>query len=281
MTGGRGNWALASATVSVARIHHLNCGTMRPLGGRWAVEHVVCHVLLVERTDGLLLVDTGFGTADLASPARLGQPLLTLLRPALQPAETAVSQIEARGFRPEDVRDIVVTHMDLDHIGGIADFPHARIHVDETELAAAHAPRITERLRYRSTQWAHDPLFVPHATGGDRWFGFDSVRAVGDDVLLVPLRGHSRGHCGVAVREPSTSGDDRWLLHAGDSYFFRGEVETPTRRHGALTSFQRLMATDEKARRRNQHRLAELAATHPSVRVFSAHDDVEFDRLTG
>ncbi len=53
-------------------IHHLNCGTLCPRGGRllgadggWLAEApVVCHCLLVETSDGLVLVDTGFGTGD-------------------------------------------------------------------------------------------------------------------------------------------------------------------------------------------------------------------------
>ena len=50
---------------------------------------------------------------------------------------------------------------------------------------------------------AHGPLWTEHGAGGEAWFGFTAVRAVGDDVLLVPLRGHTRGHCAVAVRRPA------------------------------------------------------------------------------
>lgn len=251
---------------------------MRPLGGfggRLAPPRMVCHVLLVERADGLLLVDTGFGTDDLADPARLGSPFVRMMRPALHPAETAVRQVEALGYDATDVRDVVLTHMDLDHAGGLADFPRARVHVDAAELAAARSPLLSERARYRPAQWAHHPDFVPHAVVGESWLGFGSVRAVGDDVLLVPLRGHSRGHCGVAVRD-----GDRWLLHAGDSYFFHGEVETPPRRKAGLTAFQALMSVEERQRRANQERLRSLVADHPEVTVFSAHDAVELDRLT-
>ena len=251
---------------------------MRPLGGRFTPGHVVAHVLLVERADGLLLVDSGIGTADIAAPTRLGRAFVSVVRPALDVAETAVCQVEALGFAAADVRDIVLTHMDLDHAGGIGDFPHARVHVDHAEFAAARRPKLSERSRYRGVQWAHGPEFVTHATEGDRWLGFESVRAVGDDVLLVPLRGHSRGHCGVAVRDRAR-GDDAWLLHAGDAYFHHGEVATPTHRDPVLTFFQKVIATDERARRHNQQRLAELVAAPPDGRVLSAHDELAFARL--
>ncbi|CAM3499072.1 MBL fold metallo-hydrolase [Nocardioides dubius] len=258
-------------------VHHLDCGTLRPVGGfngRLAPPEMICHVLLVERAEGLLLVDTGFGTADLAQPERLGRPFVAMMRPAFDTAQCAVEQVTALGYSPSDVRDIALTHMDLDHAGGLGDFPQARVHVDVAELDAARNPRLSERSRYRKVQWSHRPDFVAHQSGGDDWFGFSGVKVLGDDVVLIPLRGHSRGHSGVAVRD-----GDRWLLHAGDSYFFNGEVETPPRTAPGLSAFQAMMATDNKARKANQERLRVLAAGHPEVTVFSAHDQVEFERL--
>lgn len=239
-----------------------------------APPRVVCHVLVVERADGLLLVDTGFGTADIAQPTRLGRPFVAGMRPSLDVAQCAVNQLSTLGYAADDVRDIALTHMDLDHAGGLGDFPKARVHVDVVELDAARNPKLSERSRYRKVQWSHGPEFVTHQSGGDDWFGFSGVKVLGDDVLLIPLRGHSRGHSGVAVRD-----GDRWLLHAGDSYFFHGEVETPPRTAPGLTGFQTLMAADNKARKANQERLRELAAGHPEVVVFSAHDEVEFNRM--
>ena len=261
------------------KVHHLNCATMRPVGGfggRFIPPEVVAHVLLLERDNGLALVDTGFGTEDIAAPKRLGRPFVTAMRPALDRAETALAQVEALGFAAEDVRDVVLTHLDLDHAGGLGDFPEARVHVDRDELDAARHPKAAERARYVAAQWAHGPDFVEHAPLGDPWFGFTGVQALGDDVLLVPLRGHTRGHCGVAVRED----DGSWLLHAGDSYFWHGEVDTPPTYQRGLLLFQKLMSRDEKARQHNQERLRELRATHgDEITVFSAHDKAELDRL--
>src|SRR5438067_1248975 len=50
-------------------VHHLNCATMCPLAARWVlgVERMVAHCLVVETArDGLVLIDTGFGTRDIA-----------------------------------------------------------------------------------------------------------------------------------------------------------------------------------------------------------------------
>lgn len=253
---------------------------MRPVatfGGRLFPPRLVAHCLLVERADGLVLVDTGFGTEDVADPKRLGRAFLMGIRPDLRPAETARAQVEALGYAVEDVRDIVLTHMDADHAGGLTDFPKARVHVDQTEHLAAERPHtLHDKQRYKMVHWAHHPDWVMHGSGGDAWFGFEGVSALGDEVLLIPLRGHTRGHVGVAVRRP----EGGWLLHAGDSYFYNGEMATPPSYRKGLVVFQKLMAVDEKARTDNQERLRELRRDHKEVTIFSAHDAAELDRLS-
>jgi glyoxylase-like metal-dependent hydrolase (beta-lactamase superfamily II) len=260
-------------------VRHLNCATMRPPAARLRImpDHLVAHCLLVEGADGLTLVDTGIGAGDIADPRRLGGPFVKAVGAALDLAETAVAQVQALGYQPADVRDIVLTHLDLDHAGGIGDFPHARVHVLADELAAARARRHPkEKGRYIAAQWAHGPDWVEHSAGGEAWLGFESVRAVGEDVLLVPLRGHTRGHCGVAVRRPSGG----WFLHAGDSYFFHGEKQSPPTCPSGLRAFQTLVQMDKAARFANQDRLRTLHAEHgDEVTVFSAHDAQEYDAL--
>ncbi|MFC9788805.1 MBL fold metallo-hydrolase [Rhodococcus sp. NPDC127528] len=239
-------------------------------------SRLVAHCLLVEGPDGLVLVDTGFGTADVADPAgRLGRTFALATGARMSAADTAIAQVRALGLDPRDVRDIVLTHLDADHAGGISDFPWARVHVHRDELATARGRHgRLGRTRYSVRQWQHDPQWVEHAAGGDDWFGFESVQAVGEDVLLVPLRGHTAGHCGVAVRRPSGG----WFLHAGDGYFFRGEKHTPPSSPPGIRVFQTVMEMDRGARLANQDRLRELhAGNGDEVTIFCAHDEVEFD----
>lgn len=270
-----------------SEIRHLNCATMHPkggFGGRLLPPTMVAHCLLVVGADGLTLVDTGFGTADLAE-RRMGRAFATMMGLEFDTAQTALAQVEAAGFSAEDVADIAVTHLDLDHAGGLGDFPSARVHVFADELAAAQQRRtVNEKQRYLPAQWAHGPHWVEHrlADGGEDWLGFSSVRAIGEDVVLVPLHGHTRGHCGVAVRRPS----EGWFLHAGDSYFNAGEKLTPPSCPSGLRAFQNVVQVDGRQRRANQERLRSLhaengpqAVTADPVTIFSAHDVDEFADL--
>ncbi len=263
------------------RVHHLDCATLCTAAPRLVVgpghDGLACHVLLVETADGLVLVDTGLGTADLRAPReRLGHAFPLLVRPRLDEAKTALRQVEALGFRAEDVRHVVLTHMDLDHAGGLSDFPHARVHCTLQEHEAASlASSFLERRRYRAAQWAHWPEFELYRTRGVTWFGLEAIelRGLPKELLLVPLFGHTRGHAGVAVRA-----EDGWLLHAGDAYFHRNTLaDAPI--PWALRAFQRFDDMDTAARRAVQGRLRELARGG-EVRVFCAHDPVELAAFT-
>ncbi|MSP60230.1 MAG: MBL fold metallo-hydrolase [Myxococcales bacterium] len=269
------------------RVHHITAPTLCPLsatlvngaGGLFRRGRMVCHCLVIESDDGLILVDTGLGTADVADPKkRLGTWFNTIMGPPRDPAETVVGELARLGLRREDVRHIVPTHLDLDHAGGLSDFPEATVHIFAPEHAAAMAPASAmERARYRAVQWSHGPRWLLHDRAGETWFGFDGVRALSGaaEVLLIPLEGHTRGHCGVAVRQGAG-----WLLHAGDAYFHHREMdpEHPTCTRG-LAIFQRIAAVDDTQRRQNQVRLRELGRDHKEVQIHSAHCPVEFDRF--
>jgi glyoxylase-like metal-dependent hydrolase (beta-lactamase superfamily II) len=258
------------------RVHHLNCATMCPPLG--LVGKMVCHCLAVETPAGIVLVDTGLGMSDVAKPAeRLGRAFMFMTGPLCDASETALQQLAKIGAKASDVRHIVVTHLDLDHAGGLSDFPDAEVHVAADELTAALAPPSrNERRRYRAPQWAHGPKWKPYAPGGEAWHGFDGVRAIDGlppEILRVPLQGHTRGHHGIAV-----AGDRGLMLHCGDAYFFHGEVEPKRRCPVPLRAFQRLMAVDEEQRMANQDRLRTLANGTAGVKLFCAHDPTDFAR---
>lgn len=267
------------------KIHHLNAATLCPLsarlvngkGGLFAPARMVCHCWLVESDDGLILVDTGLGTEDIADVrGRLGGGFTRVVRPETSPDSTALAQVVKLGFDPADVRHIIPTHLDLDHAGGLPDFPNAAVHVFEAEHQAA-MQRVTraERERYRPQHFAHNPRWDLRSEQGESWFGFAGVRALDrlEEVLLIPLLGHTRGHCGIAVRS-----DQGWLLHAGDAYFFHGEIGEPRQCPSALAVFQRMVAMDNQQRVANQGRLRELVRGHgDEVQVHCAHCPVEYD----
>ena len=249
----------------MTRIHHINAGTLQAPGGPLAV----CHCLLLEDPAGLALVDAGIGLADCADPAgRINQQIIDIGGFRFDPADAAARAVEALGFRPEDVTDIVLTHADPDHAGGLADFPHARVHLSAEELAAVGGGH----LRYQPPQFAHRPKWAPLGPGAARdWFGL-RARPVplgfASEVLLVELFGHTLGHCGVAVRQ-----GDRWALHVGDAYFLRVELSTDDHPVSAVAASR---ATDDPGRLASLEQVRRLHRDHAAeVDLFGYHDSTE------
>ncbi len=124
----------ASPPLELRTICHPGGGFWDGHSGVLRTARLVCHCLLLEVEDGLVLVDTGLGTADLAQPRRrLGPMWLLYSRPLIDPGQTALAQVRRLGFAAADVRHIVLTHLDLDHAGGLSDFPTAQVHVLDVE----------------------------------------------------------------------------------------------------------------------------------------------------
>lgn len=266
-------------------IHHLNCGCMCPLGGRLfdgfssgLTARLVCHCLLIETNQGLVLIDTGFGLRDVEAPySRLSPFFIHFNGIQFERKYTALAQIEQLGFSARDVRHIVLTHLDFDHAGGLEDFPEATVHIMQAEIEAAQDRRgFIASQRYRPGQWDEVKRWKYYAAGG-AWFGFEAVRdldGLPPEILLIPLAGHTRGHAGVAIDTP-----EGWLLHAGDAYFYRQEMSLPKRQcTPGMLAYQWMMEVDRKARLQNQERLHVLSLDRSKdVRLFCSHDAIEFE----
>jgi glyoxylase-like metal-dependent hydrolase (beta-lactamase superfamily II) len=270
--------------MTIDAVHHLNCGTLCPvaawlLGQRGALGRgrLVCHCLLLETArDGLILVDSGLGTREVTGAAQLPTPLILAASPRLDPAEPAIAQVRALGFRTEDVRHVVLTHLDVDHAGGLPDFPWARVHVHAREHAAASARATRRELeRYVPDQWRHGPAWELYTEEGDTWRGLPAIarlRGLDADVGLLPLHGHTRGHSAVIARA-----GDRWVVHAGDAYFHRHAIRNGARVPAGLAAFERMVQMDSRDRRASAAALRQLRGSYDDLDIFCAHDPVEYD----
>jgi glyoxylase-like metal-dependent hydrolase (beta-lactamase superfamily II) len=248
----------------MTEIHHLNCVKMvSPLS-----ENGCGHCLLLKENDKLILIDTGIGLLDTRNPVeRIGQQLIDIVGYRFDENLTAVRQIENLGFNPEHVTDCVISHLDNDHIGGLADFPKATVHVgiEEYENFNSGNPR------YLKTPLLHNPVIKVYGKSDLNWFGFEARRInanIETEILLIPLFGHSLGHCGIAIKKK-----DGWLFYIADAYYLRIEL---TDRNHPVNELARMRADDNDLRIKSVDKLRDLVNKHPEVEIFGYHDIEEF-----
>jgi glyoxylase-like metal-dependent hydrolase (beta-lactamase superfamily II) len=96
-----------------------------------------------------------------------------------------------------------------------------------------------------------------------------------DDIMLIPLAGHTRGHSAVAVHH-----DSKWLLHAGDAYFHHAEIDPLVPRGHPMTGLiAESSEVDLALRVATVARRRELADSHrDEAEITSAHDPWELQR---
>ncbi len=255
------------------KIHHLNCGTLK---APFVQIDSIVYCLLVETSQGLVLIDTGFGSRDYIHPTLKMRFFLRYMGVPRFQEETALAQVQSLGFDPGEVKHIIQTHLHIDHAGGLADFPEADVHVYRDEYLAIQNPRGLMEFAYIQDHWAHQPKWVIHETTGGEWFGFDAVRILETteaDFCLLPLPGHTRGHCGVAIGKPGN-----WLLHCGDAaspYHSGGDLH-----HRGLTAYTLRFFPDRLANHilgGHVPKLRTLLKEHSSeIKAVSAHDIFSF-----
>ena len=167
----------------------------------WALN-----VILVKSGEKTILIDAGMGVAF----------------PDLPRAGHTVTRLEAAGIDLSAVTDVIITHLHMDHIGGLLIpgvkerlRPDLRVHVAAEEVAfwnnpdfsqVAMPPGFPEALRETATRFLE--------TYKDRIDTFDDSEEVALGVHAVRTGGHTPGHSVVRL-----SSQGECLTFAGDAVF--------------------------------------------------------------
>ena len=223
--------------------------------------------------EGLVLFDTGYTPRFLEATRRFPYRIYALATPvSVTPDETAAAQLAARGARPADVRWIVLSHFDPDHIGGLHDFPRARVVCDAAawdfvrgrtglrgfarRLLPGHLPADLDSRLHLVRGPGASPLPAPFGHGHDL-FGDGSLR-------LVPLPGHAPGHLGAYLEDDARGP----LLLAGDACWHR-RTFTGHRPAGGLLHPH--LATDRPAQRETYALLSAAHRARPELTIVPSH----------
>jgi N-acyl homoserine lactone hydrolase len=152
---------------------------------------------IIEHPEGHIAIDTGL-TTRVRVPA--SQRLISAPSPLIEAGEEIGQQMRATGLNTEDVRRVVLTHLDWDHASGLDHFPTAEVLVHRPEHEFAQ--KFMGRWRYQPRLWPS--WFEPslYDLDPEPYGPFPKSKSLTEsgDVRLVAIPGHSIGQVGVIVR---------------------------------------------------------------------------------
>lgn len=165
---------------------------------------------LIDHPKGLILVDTGWDDA-IRRNARTYEGFFNYFAfpGSLPKGEGVVDQLRARGIRASDLAYCLLTHLDIDHAGGLEEVKDAgRVMCSAAEWRAAN----TRNPRYLRRLWENVKVETFEDAPWDV-FGDGSV-------IAFPMHGHSAGMTAIRV-----GSEDHYLILAGDAGYGRQSWE--------------------------------------------------------
>jgi N-acyl homoserine lactone hydrolase len=229
-------------------------------------EWLPTYAWVIEHPEGAIVVDTGQATHLLQTATSLHPYMRWEVRFRIEPDEELGPQLGGRGIGPRDVKQVVLTHLHIDHDGGLAHFPNSKILVSRGELQTASGwiGRIRGYLPNRWPSW-FNPVSLDLAPEAYGPFAASKRLTSAGDVVAVATPGHTANHVSVLVEDQ------------GITYFLAGD-----------TSYnQRLMLAgqvdgvciDEHVARANLRAIRHLATDRPTV-YLPTHDPESAARLS-
>jgi glyoxylase-like metal-dependent hydrolase (beta-lactamase superfamily II) len=168
----------------------------------------------IEHRDGVVLVDTG-ASAGVKRLPRWHPYFRFCVRFDIEPEEEAGPQLKARGIGSADVKRVVLTHLHIDHDGGLGHFPMSEILVSSGELQRASGA--AGQLRgYLPQRWPKafepKPLILDDGSYGP----FPRSKRLTPDgaVVAVATPGQTPDHLSVIVED-----GDKTVFIAGDASY--------------------------------------------------------------
>ena len=156
---------------------------------------------------GTFVVDTGFDRA--MAPKRQREMFRT-------PAEG----LQMIGIDPGTVKDVIITHMHYDHAGSLDEFPHARYHLQDREMAFCTGRHMCNAITRFPFEAEHVSTMVHRIFEGRVAF-HDGDDELAPGVTLHHIGGHSLGLQVVRVRTRRG-----WVVLASDATHYYENMET-------------------------------------------------------
>jgi len=160
--------------------------------GKWITIPVP--MFLIDHPKGLFIYDTGMHPQVAVDALKYWGPVAKVFIPHMKPSQAIDKQIKALGYKLSDVKYVALSHMHLDHAGGMTLLPDATFIIRKAELQTAWWPESFQRGAYMLKDF-QDTRGYKYIELGD-----EDYDVFGDgSVVLIDTKGHTQGHQSTVV----------------------------------------------------------------------------------
>jgi N-acyl homoserine lactone hydrolase len=228
-------------------------------------EWLPTYAWVIDHPEGIIVVDTGQGAHLIESGKSLHPYLRWEVAFRIDREQEIGPQLRALGIGPRDVKRVVLTHLHMDHDGGLAHFPNSEILVASGELQTArgYLGRLRGYLPHRWPSW-FDPKPLDLAAEPSGPFAMSRRLTKAGDVIAVATPGHTADHISIIIQDSEIT------------YFLAGD--TSYNEELMLAGKLDGVSADERVTGATLDTIRRFAQSRPTV-YLPTHDPQSADRL--
>lgn len=170
------------------------------------LKRIIVPYFAFETEEGWVLFDTGWSPINAPILENMG------LEPLISEDNLVVAQLQKIGLAPKDVTKIIISHLHVDHGGGIPSFPHAEIIVQKDEFAYARYPNAFQARIYNRKLFEIPDL---------KWNLLAGDMEIMPGMAVVLANGHTPGLQALVVELPESG----YFILAADSIYLKDNIE--------------------------------------------------------
>lgn len=158
-----------------------------------------------DTVEGWILYDTGMpeNVVELYTPFGL--------EPIIGRENFAPQQLAKINAQPRDVSKIIISHLHMDHAGGLQHFPDAEVYVQKDEYTYALHPNSFQRHEYRQENF----------NSVIKWNFLEGDEVIVPGLTVILANGHSPGLQSLVIELP----DRRFFILGSDAIYLQKNID--------------------------------------------------------
>jgi len=182
------------------KLYFFECGTLKSQKQYFTLNkdigmpfEVPVPFFLIKHPKRNILFDLGNSLFVAENPEKHWGDVVNAYYPVMKKEQYVVNQLKKIGINPEDINYVILSHLHLDHAGGVGDFPNAVYVVQQKEYDWAYSPENNQKDAYIKADF--DKPVKWKKLNGEETYDF-----FGDGTLEIWFTpGHTPGHQSLMV----------------------------------------------------------------------------------